>query len=980
MIDLELYPEREIQVITETYDEEGRLHSRDGQPALVRKITIQQGLQSFVERSWYDHGKLHRGGPTSRKTTTTSRSGGGRYFPQIDKSIQEAAEEMERIDNAMKVRSFQAGEDLPAVTISNDKEILQMSSWYKEGVLHRGRDKPALIMYSDETDQEDVTTRECWYREGKLHRERDLPAEIRNDPWGENIGKYWYREGLPHRENNKPAREYLNIIENLFVQEWLVEGKHERGGGEPHVVKSDLAGVVVKKSWLDGDEKFHREGDLPAEIHYGETADEVILQAWYNHGRYHREDDQPAKIYVEEVEGQVMELREWYKEGVFFRENDEPHFEMWREDILVEKHWLEAEGKNHHEGDKPSMITLHPDTGNVDTEMWYRHGKVHRQRGPAIIEYDHDTQKPFVEVWLLDDRYQREDQTQPTEIYYDENGNIKEKHWLKNTPYKPLPNDSVLHRSGDKPAVILLDSEGRIEEEQWYVDGNLQRQDKPALITYYPSGVVHAESFFWEDNYTIDEEHPNYIEYDERGNVSLQRWYDVLERLHRVTGPAEIRYESGVIVSQGFFINGYERTTLEVRATYPLNDNIRVCERIFDPASGTPDFRQRLQALKKDCYRVESIEPCNEYYQSVIEKIGREYRGRELPSFLVTRGGELRDVITGTLPMITDYERWYIRFKDESGIDAGGLKRQLVLTLCKQIRPLFEYLNDKSSDPRMYISSEPDQTIVDKIGQGFTVGDLPVLYEFAGKVFANATINQYSTEIPLSRILLTAMVASDQGLERQNILMYYLLESDEEVLLETLYRKLPSDPEMVEEVVSDGANERYLFPGNPLKRSYIDSFINGFSEIGRKLAASKILPTELFVNVCPSNINEETFGEFLNTQVDFSMEGNRPLPEEERQLIIDTLTDKGGMLTGVLTTMTTVEFYKKLMKYWAETNVIDPSLQYSMRVYENVDYMFYPHTCGRTLDVNRNQLQDPVLMLNNLIAEIADKNEAFTAL
>ena len=71
--------------------------------------------------------------------------------------------------------------------------------WYKE-VLHNIKG-PALIM-------EDGS--EFWYKEGVIHRNGDVPAVTTK------VGKYWYKNGKYHRENG-PAIVYNNGKKEYYL-------------------------------------------------------------------------------------------------------------------------------------------------------------------------------------------------------------------------------------------------------------------------------------------------------------------------------------------------------------------------------------------------------------------------------------------------------------------------------------------------------------------------------------------------------------------------------------------------------------------------------------------------------------------------------------------------------------------------------------------------------------------------------------------
>jgi len=105
-----------------------------------------------------------------------------------------------------------------------ETDVLE-TSFYKNGQLHRGYNKPAyeynrdlLFSGSDE-----------WYIEGKRHRENDLPAIISRDSV-----QQWFKNDLRHRNGGKPAVIFPN-----GEQWWCKFGKIHRGGGKPAVIFPD---------------------------------------------------------------------------------------------------------------------------------------------------------------------------------------------------------------------------------------------------------------------------------------------------------------------------------------------------------------------------------------------------------------------------------------------------------------------------------------------------------------------------------------------------------------------------------------------------------------------------------------------------------------------------------------------------------------------------------------------------------------------
>lgn len=77
--------------------------------------------------------------------------------------------------------------------------------WYKNDLLHRAGDKPAVITADGS---------QYWYRNGEMHRSGDRPAIIRPD--GTTV---WCKYGERHRDGDLPA-----VIRNNGGQSWYKHG------------------------------------------------------------------------------------------------------------------------------------------------------------------------------------------------------------------------------------------------------------------------------------------------------------------------------------------------------------------------------------------------------------------------------------------------------------------------------------------------------------------------------------------------------------------------------------------------------------------------------------------------------------------------------------------------------------------------------------------------------------------------------------
>jgi hypothetical protein len=111
--------------------------------------------------------------------------------------------------------------DLPAIEYSSGKKM-----WYQFGLKHR--DNAPAVIWADRSEiwfrhglrhreggpAEDFGDSKRWYRDGLLHRE-DGPAMVRGNT------KWWYRNDLLHRDDG-PAIESSNGAKSfyLFGEKW----------------------------------------------------------------------------------------------------------------------------------------------------------------------------------------------------------------------------------------------------------------------------------------------------------------------------------------------------------------------------------------------------------------------------------------------------------------------------------------------------------------------------------------------------------------------------------------------------------------------------------------------------------------------------------------------------------------------------------------------------------------------------------------
>ena len=133
-------------------------------------------------------------------------------------------------------------------TVVNDGEIIR---YYRDGVLHRDNDKPAVV-YSD-------GSREWWVHGKRLRWDPRSPTEIRCNPATKNYEvsgtRVWHNiDGQIHRED-EPA-----VIHADGSREWWQNGQRYRKNGLPTVETAE-----GRRMWHNRSGVLHRLG-LPAVI------------------------------------------------------------------------------------------------------------------------------------------------------------------------------------------------------------------------------------------------------------------------------------------------------------------------------------------------------------------------------------------------------------------------------------------------------------------------------------------------------------------------------------------------------------------------------------------------------------------------------------------------------------------------------------------------------------------------------------------
>jgi antitoxin component YwqK of YwqJK toxin-antitoxin module len=100
-------------------------------------------------------------------------------------------------------------------------------------------------------------------------------------------------------------------------------------------------------------------------------------------------------------------------------------------------------------------------------------------------------------------------------------------------------------------------ADGNIEEDSYYQDDELHKEDGPAMIKYYSNGQVGIEKYFINGKlHRLDG--PASILYYSNGNIESE-YYCNNNLKHRIDGPAVINYGlDGNITYEEYWVNDKE--------------------------------------------------------------------------------------------------------------------------------------------------------------------------------------------------------------------------------------------------------------------------------------------------------------------------------------------------------------------------------------------------------------------------------------
>lgn len=126
----------------------------------------------------------------------------------------------------------------------------------------------------------------------------------------------WYLNGQYHRENDLPIQVHYHENGGIALSFWHLNGQLQRAGDLPARIANHENGSVSEEEWYQ-DFQLHRENDLPAVVNYHEDGS-LELQSWYRNGlldRPHSEQSRSTSDQQEHVDQDLPAKINYHKDG-----------------------------------------------------------------------------------------------------------------------------------------------------------------------------------------------------------------------------------------------------------------------------------------------------------------------------------------------------------------------------------------------------------------------------------------------------------------------------------------------------------------------------------------------------------------------------------------------------------------------------------------------------------------------------------------
>lgn len=196
-----------------------------------------------------------------------------------------------------------------------------------------------------------------------------------------------------------------------------------------------------------------------------------IFKMTADHKLKHKEIEASANIEKKYKRGKLVKITNYYPDLI--RGKRQKRLEKWYD-----------ENEDEHRDNGPAEKSWNHN-GQLEHQLWYKHGIGHRENGPAYEAW-FDNGQLTSQVWYKDGEIHNEDG--PAIRWWHENGEKMGKQWLVN---------GIWHRIG-KPAVKSWHTNGKPKEEKWYLNGTLHNTEGPAFQKWSMSGNLKKQEW-WEN-------------------------------------------------------------------------------------------------------------------------------------------------------------------------------------------------------------------------------------------------------------------------------------------------------------------------------------------------------------------------------------------------------------------------------------------------------------------------------------------------
>ena len=434
---------------------------------------------------------------------------------------------------------------------------IKNKNWYKKinknGVesliYHREGDVPAFIAFSDDG----CIVQEAFYKDGEMHRDNG-PAHI-----------IYLKNGCRRLEYYNEGKFVDNGISSVLLNKDgdQIRRKYTNDGvlSCEEYISRDVSGNILRKAFVSKG-KYNSRGDSPAVITF--KSGKIYERIYYKDGIKHREGSNPAYIKYKE-DGSIAEAK-YYKNGKLHNDGSYAHLIFGQNGATVEKHCyiegvecelnnllplaenmklsdgiysipsrdkIKAIGGEQLELDLDSAIYMPFTTKSTVgfKKILNEQGKLHNERGPALLLYDVDDGKKHIE-YRINGKLHRTDG--PARSVYHPGSYKIEEEWVEGN------KKTISYTKADEVYKIIYDN-GIIKSSCSYKNNKLNDNLTPAYISYYKTGMVQQMSYYKDGLLHREGENPSRMKFFMNGE-RMNEEYCKNGKLHRENGPAYVSW------------------------------------------------------------------------------------------------------------------------------------------------------------------------------------------------------------------------------------------------------------------------------------------------------------------------------------------------------------------------------------------------------------------------------------------------------